>query len=41
MQEGLGDHVIGEVTEISADDHNGKYWRLADNNDSKAKVKNS
>lgn len=41
MQEDLGDHVmfIGEVTEISADEyvkplvyHNGKYWRLHDNN---------
>ena len=40
-QEDLGDHVmfIGEVTEISADEnvkplvyHNGKYWRLDDNN---------
>jgi len=40
-QEDLGDHVmfIGEVTEISADEnvkplvyHNGKYWKLDDNN---------
>jgi flavin reductase (DIM6/NTAB) family NADH-FMN oxidoreductase RutF len=40
-QEGLGDHImfVGEVTEISADDnikplvyHNGRYWRLDDNN---------
>jgi flavin reductase (DIM6/NTAB) family NADH-FMN oxidoreductase RutF len=40
-REELGDHVmfIGEVTEISADEnikplvyHNGRYWRLDDNN---------
>ncbi len=40
-QEGLGDHImfVGEVTEISADEnikplvyHNGRYWRLDDNN---------
>ena len=40
-QEEIGDHVmfIGEVAEISADEkikplvyHNGKYWRLDDNN---------